>query len=109
MASNEQNNIIIPEFMLIVQPTVEEFLQENETISSIIGDYFEEWDKAINRSKKIFDNSTLNNPHYCISKKASDRCMNDGKNSLVGIVFFTETIKTIHAGLHEAIKHWKIV
>ena len=109
MASNEQNRILVPEFMLTIKPLVEEFLQENETLSSIIDDYFEEWDKAIIRSKKIFDNSTLNNPLYCISKKASNRCMNDGKDSLIGIIFFTDSIKTIHAGLHEAIKQWKIV
>ena len=72
-------------------------------------DYLEEWDKAIIRSKKIIDNSTLNNPLYCISKKASIRCMNSEESSLNGIIFFTETIKTIKAGFHEVLENLKIV
>ena len=107
--STEGNKIIIPKFMSTAQSTVEEFLQENETLSSIISDYLEEWDKAIIRSKKIIDNSTLNNPLYCISKKASIRCMNSEESSLNGIIFFTETIKTIKAGFHEVLENLKIV
>lgn len=107
--STEENKIIIPQFMSTAQSTVEEFLQENETLPSIISDYFGEWDKAIIRSKKINDNSTLNNPLYCISKKASNRCINNEEPSLNGIIFFTETIKTIKAGFIELLENWKIV
>jgi len=100
----EQGNSILTEFDKIIIENDMEFLLQG------VLEYRKAWNEAIARAEQTNDNSTLNDPIYCISKLASIRCFGakDGIH-MFKILHFSFIVNPFGDFLFDIFKKYEVI